>query len=620
MMSRRLRPWMSASAAIVVLLVLGAAFWWTRRVPSPTQVPSEIKFRALTINSSDNPVTSGSISHDGKYLAYADTLGMHVKDIETGATQAIPQPEALKNESRNWEIIDASWFPDSTRFLGNAHPINEGRETWSSRTTSVWIFSRLGGAPHELRDHAIAWSVSPDGSLISFGTNTGRLGEREIWLMGPDGGQAHKLFDTDENTTINGTFWSPNGQHVLLVRTDASGDAIVSRDLHGGPPVTVFTPAETKQRRGEFAWLPDGRLIYQVGDPSPGFASDQATCDFWVMRLDVLTGKPIEKPKRLTDRTGFCISNANVTADGKWLAFLKLSGIHGTAYMADLAAGGTRILKQRHFTLDAGEDAITDWSADSKTVIVIHNRGDHYELYKQSLNEEMPEPIVPAAPGTVENTVVSPDGKWVIVQVWPVSGSPSRLVTIVRVPMTGGSPEELFRVREGSLISCSKAPSSLCTVAEQSDDRKQMIITAFDPVKGRGHELARFEIDPGIDLSYFLQGRVSPDGTRLLAVRGSKGPIEIRSLHGEGVQLIKPRGADAMLTVGWAAGGYGLFVTNRSKTGSELLQMDLQGNTKSLWKSRSNEGECFAVPSPDGRHLAIYDVQRSANMWMMEDF
>ncbi len=190
----------------------------------------------------------------------------------------------------------------------------------------------------------------------------------------------------------------------------------------------------------------------------------------------------------------------------------------------------------------------------------------------------------------------------------------------MRVPIAGGSPERLFRVREGSLISCAKAPSSLCAVAEQSDDRKQMIITAFDPVKGRGHEITHFEIDPNIDTSRYLQGRISPDGTQLLALRGQKGPIEIRSLRGAAAQVIHPKGVDNLLLVSWTADGKGLFVTNGTKTGSELLHMDLRGNTRLLWKSGSLERRCFGVPSPDGRHLAIYDLQQRANMWMMENF
>jgi len=48
--------------------------------------------------------------------------------------------------------------------------------------------------------------------------------------------------------------------------------------------------------------------------------------------------------------------------------------------------------------------------------------------------------------------------------------------------------------------------------------------------------------------------------------------------------------------------------------------MDLRGNTRLLWKSGSLERRCFGVPSPDGHHLAIYDLQQRANMWMMENF
>lgn len=619
---RRLRQrWILTSATVVILLVAAAIFWLARRQPSSTQVLPHIKFKQLTINSSDSPVTSGSVSPDGKYLAYIDTFGMHVKDIETGATQAIPSQEDSKNVNWSWEIINDGWFPDSTRFLVNAHPASEAPDALSSRTTSIWVLSRLGGVPHKIRDHAIAWSVSPDGSLISFGTNTGRLGEREIWLMEPNGGNAHKLFDTDENSSIGGTWWSPDGQRGLFFQTDASGDTMLSRDLKGGPSVTVFTPAELKQIRGDVAWLPDGRLIYQIGDPGSGFTSVQDTCNFWAMRLDAVSGRPIEKPRRLTNWTGFCIENANVTADGKRLAFLASSGNHGTSYIADFAMDGTRIFNRRHFTLEESDDFITDW-ADNNTVIVGKNRGDHYELYRQRLDQDTPEPIVTTAPGVVESTVVSPNGKWVMVQVWPASNNPAKLVPIVRVPLTGGSPEELFRVHEGSLISCSKAPSNLCAVAEQSDDKKEMIVTTLDPIKGRGQELARFAIDPNMDISHYLQGRVSPDGAYLLALRGAKGPIEIRSLSGGRSRIIQPVNVENLLVVGWAADGNGFFATNRTKYGSEILHVDLQGNTRFLYKSSSKSyvGACGGVPSPDGRHLAIYDLQQSANMWMMESF
>jgi hypothetical protein len=46
----------------------------------------------------------------------------------------------------------------------------------------------------------------------------------------------------------------------------------------------------------------------------------------------------------------------------------------------------------------------------------------------------------------------------------------------------------------------------------------------------------------------------------------------------------------------------------------------LQGNVHVLWKNTGAEGETLALPSPDGRHLAIQSRTMSGNMWMMENF
>src|SRR5262249_16380480 len=150
------------------------------RPPKTVSVAPEIKLRQLTFNASDNPVSRGTISRDGKYLAYDDTGGLHLKLIDTGETRTVPQPESLKDQSVKWEV--GSWFPDGTRFLVNLHPSTEES---SSVNTSIWAVSVLGGAPTHLRDHAVLGAISPDGSTISFATNKGKRSEREIWFMGP---------------------------------------------------------------------------------------------------------------------------------------------------------------------------------------------------------------------------------------------------------------------------------------------------------------------------------------------------------------------------------------------------------------------------------------------------
>ena len=62
---------------------------------------------------------------------------------------------------------------------------------------------------------------------------------------------------------------------------------------------------------------------------------------------------------------------------------------------------------------------------------------------------------------------------------------------------------------------CAKSPATLCAIAERSADRKQLVFTAFDPVKGRGRELAEWKTDAMADYQWDL----SPDGTRIAVLR-----------------------------------------------------------------------------------------------------
>ena len=166
---RKSNRWQSlvAVAAIIGTTAI-ATFWFANRKPQSTTVLPDMNLRQLTFNSSENSVTSGSISPNGKYLAYSDTKGMHIKLVGTEQTISIPQPDTLKNDNVTWDIAANTWFPDSTRFLANSHPANENPGVWSSKTSTIWMVSVGGGAPQKVRNNALVWSVSPDGSSISF--------------------------------------------------------------------------------------------------------------------------------------------------------------------------------------------------------------------------------------------------------------------------------------------------------------------------------------------------------------------------------------------------------------------------------------------------------------------
>jgi serine/threonine protein kinase/Tol biopolymer transport system component len=606
------RRWIPASVATLVLLIAGGIFWYERHQPSSTQALPQIKFRQLTINSTDNPLRAGSVSPDGKYAAYVDQQGMHVRNIETGTTQTIAPPTEIPKETLAWDLPDAAWLPDNVRFIANAHPVNEARDAWSAPTTDIWSFSRLGSPPRKLRASAGAWAVLPDGA-ISFGTER----EHESWWMGPEGEAAQKLFEGELNSQIIGPLAqsAADSKIILYVLSDASGEHLLTRDLRGGPPVSLLTSADMRQIPGDYAWLPDGRLIYTAFDHALG-APDN--CNFWTLPLDLHTGRPGGKPQRLTNWTGFCTSGINVTADGRRLAFLKFSPGFGTASIAELAAAGTQISNPRHFIFEEADDGLADWTADGKTVIWISQRLDRFELYKQPLGSDTPELLATIPNASDELATVSPDGKWILVLTYPHS-SPAELNQILRVPIGGGTPELMLKVPElHASFSCARPPSMRCVLTELSDKNRQMVVSDFDPIKGRGAELARFEFDPQFNPKVsFALWSISPDGTRFAVSRGPAGPIQVYSFKDKSTHLIQPKGTIDLSNLAWAADGKAFYFSNRIKDGMELLHMDLQGNTKSLWK---NNDRTFCVPSPDGRFLAINDRKQNFNMWMMENF
>ncbi len=532
--------------------------------------------------------------------------------MKPGRLRPFLPPEEFNNNNVEWEVTSNSWFPDSARFLANAHPPGLAAGTWSSEGTSIWIVSVLGRVPRKLRDNADAYSVSPDGSLISFGTNKGKVGDREIWFMGANGEAARKLYEADENGALCCVNWSRDRTRTIYIKTDQSGDTIVSRDLKGGLAVTIIPPAEMKRVK-DFLWLADGRLLYSAEEPDSGF---NGHCNFWTMRIDPGTGQPVEKPKRLTNWTESCMNTMSETADGKQLAFVKWEA-HITSYMADSAAGGTRVLNLRHFPLSESSDGVTDWTPDSKAIIFVSNRAGQYGIYRQSLDEDTAEPII--TEGLGRNPRLTPDGKWILYlgpgdTAEPLENNPQ---PVMRVPANGGPPQQLFTSRPWSLITCAKSSSAVCAIAEPSEDRKQAVITTLDPLKGRGPELARFALDPN-DNRWFID--LSADGTRIAATRSPAGPIYIFSLRGQPIRQIKVKGWNNLLGFTWAEDGKGLFVIAGIRGAHVLLYVDLQGNAHVLWQSAGASGETGARPSPDGSHLAIQSWTANGNMWMIENF
>ena len=228
-------------------------------------------------------------------------------------------------------------------------------------------------------------------------------------------------------------------------------------------------------------------------------------------------------------------------------------------------------------------------------------------------------PVV-TGPQNIIAPSLSADGAWILyLEFRKRALGPSSEARLMRIPVSGGAPQLVLETRNLSWYGCTRAPASLCGVHEADQDEKQLILTAFDPLKERGKVLRTIQKDP---TSYFSWTALSPDGTILALSKSGEVEIHIRllSLVGASDRDITVKGWPNVTGLNWSPDGKGLYVGSVSPQNRTLLFVDLQGNAKVVWQYKAAWGQIWGVPSPDGRYLAILGSVTNSNVWMLENF
>jgi Tol biopolymer transport system component/predicted Ser/Thr protein kinase len=611
----RKRIWIAAGAA--VLLLAGTYAWRLATRRAPLSKPPMTQ-RQLTANSAGHGVNGAAVSPDGKYLAYSDDMGLHIKLVETGEMRTLPLPAEAASGHATW--LPAAWFPDGTRLLTNLEV--------AGKPPSIWILSLIGDAPHKFRDDGFAHSISPDGTRILFtAARTGlgvrqkvdmpEFGDQTIWLVGANGQAPKMLLQGDEATGFRQVVWAPDGSRIAYLKVHQTLDtfecALEARDLQGGSAVVVLTGANLCETPQGFWWAPAGRLIFSLAEPSPN-ANDS---NLWEVRLDPQTGKLENKPTRITNWVGFSFTSPTGTADGKRLTFLK-SNFQSNVYVAELEAGGTKLTTPRRLTLDERTDWPTAWTNDNRAVLFWSDRNGPNQVFKQNIDQETAETVV-AGPEEYWMPRSSPDGISILYLASPQGQAPdSQSVTrVMRGRSSEGSPQLVMEVPRFGNYGCPRPPSDVCFLAQSSEDGKKLIFSAFDPLQGKAHEVLTLDVHP----SGVHNWMPSPDGSRIVFADYNplEGRIRLLSLKGEPERDIVVKGWAGFNSVDWMADGKSFLVSSQSPTSSTLLHVDLQGHATPLWDQRGT-WRTWAIAAPNGRELAIMGMTSGSNVWMIENF
>jgi eukaryotic-like serine/threonine-protein kinase len=365
---------------------------------------------------------------------------------------------------------------------------------------SLWTISILGGAPQKLRDDASDGNVFQDGAGIVFVSRKGK----EIWQMGPEGEEARKLVAASEGESYAMPVVAKGRLWYERLSPGVGGFQVESRDLNGGPP-TILVPYSPEIFA--FLLLPNGRFIYSRTN-RPGLFYGGSIWEIWV---DVRTGLATSTPRQVADSADFEVFGLGATAGGKRLTFLKERSSLVGVYVGELEGNGSRIVNPRRLTLNDSWDHAYAWTPDSKSVLFDSNRNGTWDIFRQSLDQRVAEKLV-TNPGS-NRPAMSPDGDSVLYLTFPTESGPPESAyysprKIMRVALAGGPPQWLGDIQNNGEIRCALA-ANVCVVSDFG--RRQSVLYALDPVKGKGRELLRIgrpvspEGDKGWD--------VSPDGS-----------------------------------------------------------------------------------------------------------
>ncbi len=593
------RRWLVAGgvlATVVVIAVAGVGWWLTNR-------PEQLRhYQQRQLSSQDIPVNYAVISPDGKYLGYDDLQGIHLQIVSTGEIRNVSLPVG---RAANWGFGD--WYPDSTSFVA----VVEGLE---GQTGSLWSVPILGGTARRLYEGDVGGvpSISADGGFIAFQTGHGLAGPTELWVMGAEGEAPHKILDTppDSSLEYNAVTWSPKGRRLAYTLASRQHDtihvSIESCDESGGNKTNIVTDDNIGS---DLRWIAPNRLVYSRG------------ADFWIVRVDPQSGKARGRPSQLTDWTGFYSANPTGTADGKHLAYLRTSG-HPKVLAGDLASNGT-VANVHPISLN-GAQPFT-WTADSRYVITSSSYQERYAFFKQPV-DGAPAALVMSSADALGVVRLSPDGGSLIFSASPAeSGGAKKNTQISRISADGGAPQLLFEVSKPANLQCTTRSANFCAVGSASGDDRELIILGFDPENGHPKELLRVPTEPGhYGPGMIPQWSMAPDGSEVVVVRSDwkMNEIDFFPLHGGKPRVVPIKGYQGLNGGDWTFDSKGFFAMGIAADGlTNLLHIDRDGHMEPVWHQPVDCGfSTWAIPSPDGHHIAINGCNQEREVWMVEDF
>jgi Tol biopolymer transport system component len=273
----------------------------------------------------------------------------------SAAVASLPQPSGAGSPARflttDPDALDywPCFSPDGRAVLFSRSV--DGRKTWELFVVPAagGDARRLARSPSKVSATRASWSSRS--KLVAF-TGTTADGKSSVWVMNPDGTNAHQLASAGLSDRVLYPSWYPNGKQLAVM--DARDEVIKRIDLKAGPAVILTDHAEILT--GMPSVSPDGKWIAFAGQKNTGQPYDQTKNSIWLVN-----GAAVLRTVEATPEQG---RTPHWSPDGAWLAFESNRGSPSQSYAAFIInRDGTGLKQVTDYDLDANHPV---WSPDGR--------------------------------------------------------------------------------------------------------------------------------------------------------------------------------------------------------------------------------------------------------------
>jgi dipeptidyl aminopeptidase/acylaminoacyl peptidase len=222
--------------------------------------------------------------------------------------------------------------------------------------------------------------ISRDGTRIALAKFDPQTGRRSLWVSSNSRSLLRRLEAPGPWNEI-APVWSPSGDRLIFASDRSGHFDLYARSLEGGDEQPIFQSPGDKL---PLDWSPDGRVVLFRGGGSPA--------ELWELPLD---GR---RPVSLA-RTDPVLSAAQLSPDGRWLAFVSSEVGGGEVFITPFPSGVSKV------QISSGGGGEPRWSSDGRKLFYLTRSGTLMSVTLDSGGPLRSSPPVPLFQTNVAATV-----------------------------------------------------------------------------------------------------------------------------------------------------------------------------------------------------------------------